>query len=131
VGQYDHVLRRTGWGVRSANKCPTRDEIDELLGLTLDCDPKTRRVVVKNLCPCHVRRDIDDVWRRLLEMADDPDAGVRIDVLSALTDASPPKWSAKVLEVMAARRHDGDRKVRRYVNYLSKRQRRLGRVKVG
>jgi hypothetical protein len=57
MGRYAHVTRRTGWGVPRGAFCPSDDQLRELLGLMLDCDPDVRRVAVKNLCPCHVASD--------------------------------------------------------------------------
>jgi hypothetical protein len=133
MSQYEHVVRRTGWGVPHPDhpSCPTDAEIDELLGLTYDRDPKVRRIAVKNLCPCHVQREIHAVWDRVLAMTGDPDPGVRIDVLHNLTDGSPPELAHAVLASVRRLREDADRKVRRYANYLWERQRRLGIVNVG
>ena len=129
--QYDHVLRRTGWGVPSDDVCPRDSQVDELLRLTFDRDPNVRRIAVKNLCPCHVRREIDSVWDRLLALASDPDPGVRIDAIHALTDGSPPHIADEVVVVVTELKNDAHPKVRRYATYLHERQARLGRVNVG
>jgi vesicle coat complex subunit len=131
VRQYEQVTRRTGWQVPGPEFCPTEQQVQDLLALTQDRDPKVRRVAVKNLCPCHVRRELAPVWQRLLEMTFDADAGVRIDVLHNLTDGSPAELEAQVVAVVQRCLGDPVGKVRRYAAYLRERQIRLARVNVG
>ena len=128
---YEHVVKRTGWGVPPEGATTAPENIPELLDLTCDQSPDVRRVAVKNLCICHVRQHVDAVWARLLELADDTDPGVRIDVLHALTDGSPEELADRVVRVVERRQADPHPKVRRYAQYLRDRQVRLGRVNVG
>jgi hypothetical protein len=131
VRRYLDVTRRTGWQVPPAEFCPTDLQLQDLLSLSRQRDPKVRRIAVKNLCPCHVRRDVPEVWQRLLEMSADPDPGVRIDVLHNLTDGSPADLESRVVAAVEQRLSDPVAKVRRYAAYLRARQIRLARVNVG
>lgn len=131
MGKYRHVTLRTGWAVPRPGFCPSDAELDELLVLSHDRDPNVRRVAVKNLCPCHVQRNVPDVWRRLIELADDRDAGVRLDVLHNLTDGSPPELAQLVKETVERRLRDPDQTVRRYATFLRGKQMRSGRINVG
>jgi HEAT repeat protein len=131
MGKYRYVTLRTGWGVPRAGFCPSDAELDELLALSRDRDPNVRRVAVKNLCPCHVRRNAPDVWRRLIELTDDRDPGVRLDVLHDLTDGSPPELAPEIWAVVERFMQDPDRNVRRYAAFLRGKQMRSGRINVG
>ena len=129
--QDDHVTRSTGFRIPTGEvPRPTVEDIERLLALTNDRDPYTRRIAVKNLCPCHADTT-DAVMERLLELVNDSYPGVRIDVLHNLTDGVPSTYEDSVLAVVAKLRHDPHPKVRRYANYLHERQQRLGRVAVG
>lgn len=131
MGTYDALARKRGIPVPRPDACTRAEDVPRLLELTTDESPMARRLAVKNLCICHVETNEPAVWSRLLEMADDPDAGVRIDVLHALTDGSPDSIAENVIATVEAARTDSHPKVRRYAKYLRERQVRLGRVNVG
>jgi vesicle coat complex subunit len=133
MGQYDHVVRRTGWGVPTPDhsRCASDAEVEELIALTHDHDPNVRRIAVKNLCPCQVQRQVGAVWERMFALTDDPHPGVRIDVLHNLTDGSPPEIADQALAAVGRLRNDPNPKVRRYAAYLHERQERLDTVNVG
>jgi hypothetical protein len=118
------AIERVGVGLPVPGERRTREQVTGFLDLTYDADAKVRQVAVRNLCPCHIKGDIPEVWDRLLEMADDPDDGVRHDVLHTLVDGSPRRLRADVvdaLEVLAkdrtirrARRQFAQEALRRY-----------------
>jgi len=131
MGKYRHVTLRTGWGVPQAGFCPSDMHLDELLQLTQDRDPNVRRVAVKNLCPCHVQRNVTEVWQRLIALSQDRHPGVRMDVLHNLTDGSPAELAAEVCVIVERLTHDPDPTVRGYAAFLRTKQMRSGRVNVG
>lgn len=130
MGRYSGAVTKIGFGIPGPGTCPTQSQIDELLDHTRDEDPKVRRLALKHLCPCRVRRDRPDVWDRVFEMADDSDAGVRMDVVHAMTDGSPRDLADRVRHQLEGMRRDPDRLVRRYVSRTLAAQRRTGRINV-
>ncbi len=131
MGSYDQVVARSGIGVPHPGSRTQSEDIPRLLELTREPTAKVRRVAVKHLCICHVQRHHRLVWRRLLELVDDPDSGVRIDAVHALTDGSPADLAAEVTDAVKRLANDPHPKVRRYARYLHERQLRLGTVNVG
>ena len=131
MGKYTEVSQRVGVELPQPGGRPTDEQLDRLLGLSFDEDPLVRRLALKNLCPCHVRRERTDVWDRVFALADDPDPGVRHDAIHALTDGSPRDLGPRVHAALERARTDPDRKIRRYVRDLRARQRCTGRVNVG
>jgi hypothetical protein len=65
-------------------------EIPELLELSLSSDPEDRLHAASNLCPCHVRRKVDDVWQALYRMMEDEDVRVRRAAWHTLEDGGRP-----------------------------------------
>ena len=131
MGKYDAVRDRTGWGVAgSGDGRLGSSEVDELVGLTRDADPKVRKVALTNLCPCHVRAYFPEAWDRILEMVADPDPQVRSAVVHTLADGSPRHRQTEVLAALEALRNDPERKVRRQVNQVLGQYRRTGRINV-
>lgn len=102
--------------------------MEDLIALTRDPDPRVRRRVLHELCPCELKRNDAVVWDRVLEMVGDPDPKVRSMVLHTLCDGSPGERLADVvraLEVLAA---DEDRGLRRRARDVLAKYRRTGRV---
>jgi HEAT repeats len=131
VGKYEKVSQRVGVELPHPGTCPSDEQLDYLLTLSFDADPKVRRRALKNMCPCHVRRKRVEVWERVFALADDADPGVRHDAIHALTDGSPRELAPRVYAVLERARSDPDRRTRRYVRGLWDKQRRTGRVNVG
>jgi HEAT repeat protein len=131
MGKYDYVASSTGWGVPGPNdRRRSAEEVDELVELTRDPDPRVRKIALNNLCPCHVRADFAHAWDRALQMTEDPDPLVRRAVIHMLADGSPRHRTAEVVEALEHLRNDPDRKVRRQVNDVLRSYRRTGRVNV-
>lgn len=130
MGKYTAAATKIGFTIPGPGTCPTRAQVDELIVHTYDADAKVRRLALKHLCPCRVRRQRQDVWDRVFEMAADPDAGVRMDVVHALTDGSPREMADRVRRQLQDMRLDRDPLVRRYVNRTLATQRRTGRINV-
>ena len=131
MGKYDDVRERTGWGVpTAADRSRTADEIEELIELTRDDDPKVRTIAVTNLCPCHVRADFGAAWDRVLDMTSDPSPIVRRAVVHMLADGSPRHRTTEVAEALEPLRNDSDRVVRKQVNRVLAHYRRTGRINI-
>ena len=92
MGKLDHavavVRERVGVGLPVPGERRTRDQVNGLLDLTYDDDPRVRQVAIRNLCPCHIQSDVPEVWDRLLDLVEDTDEGVRHDVLHTVLDGS-------------------------------------------
>ena len=131
MGKYDDVRARTGWGVPGpADTSRTPEQIDDLIGLTLDEDERVRKIAVTNLCPCHVRADVPRAWDRIIEMRDDPSPLVRRAVVHMLADGSPRERAVEIAEVLDTMKNDRDRDVRRQVNRVLVAYRKSGRINV-
>lgn len=57
------------------------ETISEYIRRTYDPSPLKRKRALKELCPCHVRQDIPEVWQRVFEMLTDDSGIVRDQVL--------------------------------------------------
>ena len=105
-------------------------DIGSFLAMTYDRDPRVRREAVTHLCPCHVTRNHEPVWERLVAMATDPDAKVRNWVLHVLTDGSPRARQAQVVRVLHHLRDDPDPGIRRKARKIQAEFRRTGNLNV-
>lgn len=48
----------------------TENPVEDFLANTASPDPKIRKLYLRELCPCHVQRDIEVVWDRIIQMTD-------------------------------------------------------------
>ena len=64
----------------------TGEMIWKLVDMSKSSSAKDRLVAANNLCPCHVRRRIDEVWEAIYRMLEDEDAGVRRAAFHTLYD---------------------------------------------
>ena len=88
-----------------------RADIADWIVLSFSADAETRCGAVHSLCPCEVTTDAPAVWRRVLELAHDPDANVRYLVVDALCDGSPAHYHREVLEKLELLCEDPDERV--------------------
>jgi hypothetical protein len=101
-------------------------EIPTLLERTYDGDPRVRWRVLSHLCPCHVKRNDEQVWNRAVAMATDSDPKVRNLVLHLLTDGSPRSREFEVVRVLEQLHHDSEPKLRRKARKILAQYRRTG-----
>lgn len=128
MGRLKEASERLGIPLPGDGHRTERGSRTSLLDMTRVGDPSERRVAVRNLCTCHVQADDDRIWERLLEMAHDPDAGVRRDVLHAITDSTPGTRVAAVVETLESMRNDADLRLRRRVRKTLAHYRRTGKI---
>lgn len=106
-------------------------DIRDALAASRDPDPEVRRLAVRELCPCQVKRNDAEVWDRVFEMTRDPDASVRRNALHGLIDGSPASLEARVVATLERMRDDPEPKLRRNVRRILARYRRTGRINEG
>ena len=95
-----------------------RHEIEELLEMSHSPDPKDRKVAANFLCPCHVRRRIEEVWEALYRMLEDDDIEVRRNAWHTLEDGGRPD-DPKLDAIFArAEANETDRQVRNFLKQL-------------
>jgi len=89
-------------------------DIEMLLELARSNDIEDRCYAAQNLCPCHVRRRIDDVWQALYQMMEDPNVRVRRAAWHTLEDGGTPNDPAFLPILQRALIHERDPQIRRF-----------------
>jgi len=107
-----------------------RSEIPEWLKLTRSAKSSERRKALQKLCPCELKSDAPEVWERILQMGEDPDAQVRRWVVHTLCDGSPARYRGEIVSLLEGRYHDPDDKVRKSVRKVLASYRHSGNVNV-
>jgi hypothetical protein len=88
-----------------------REQIVELLVKSESADADDRCEAAENLCPCHVRRHIPEVWTALYRMLEDPDVRVRRAAWHTLEDGGRPEDPALDTILERVRAAETDRQV--------------------
>ncbi|HXW84848.1 MAG TPA: HEAT repeat domain-containing protein [Candidatus Binataceae bacterium] len=107
-----------------------RNEIPDWLELSRSEAVKDRRRAVHALCPCVVKSHSREVWQRMLQMIDDPDAGVRRAIVHALCDGSPAEYAPEIVKALEARYHDPDDSMRKMTRRMLAAHRRTGALNI-
>ena len=101
-----------------------------LLDLTSSPDRRQRLRALRELCPCQVRRNVPEVWDRILQLAHDEDAKVRGTVLHLLADGSPRERLDEVAFAIGRMTQDADEGLRRRARKVMAAYRSTGRINV-
>eukprot|EP01100_Stratorugosa_tubuloviscum_P001324 TRINITY_DN1295_c0_g1_i1.p1 TRINITY_DN1295_c0_g1~~TRINITY_DN1295_c0_g1_i1.p1 ORF type:complete len:117 (+),score=44.81 TRINITY_DN1295_c0_g1_i1:139-489(+) len=86
---------------------------EEIMDGTRDSNANVRVRALRQICPCRVKKEIDELWERVFEMITDEDERVRYQVLHTLCDGSPTHMEEKVVEVLDIFRNDKCEKIKR------------------
>ncbi|KJE97728.1 hypothetical protein CAOG_07833 [Capsaspora owczarzaki ATCC 30864] len=105
-------------------------EFKEFISRTLDPDPRVRKQMLKEMCPCRVRADIDLMWARIIELTSDESDIVRDQALHALGDGSPRAMEATVMEIAERLYNDPSDAVRSKARRMVNAYRRTGKWNV-
>jgi HEAT repeat protein len=108
----------------------TESDIQKLLAQTHSPDAEARAAAVRDLCPCHIKKHIPEVWERMIALADDPDRDVRNQVYHVLGDGSPREYQARIVAAYEKMTQDPDEKLRRKARKLMAQYRSSGKINV-
>lgn len=106
------------------------ETISEYLRRTYDPDPRKRKAALKDLCPCHVRADIPELWERIFELLKDEEGIVRDQALHALGDGSPSHLEERIVEAVEGLYNDPHPDVKKKARRVLNSYRRTGKWNV-
>jgi hypothetical protein len=115
---------------KAGEKCVSGDEIWRYVELSRSEYTKDRLEAAKNLCPCHVRRRIDEVWDALYRMIKDPDVEVRRPAYHTLQDCGKPDDPRLERIFEEVWENESDRQIRGFVKTLSRGREQRERIKM-
>ena len=107
-----------------------KSDIPDWLELTHSPDPRERRKALQALCPCELKSKVTEVWKRVLEMAADPDAAVRRWTVHVLCDGSPALYHGQIVGMLESLYQDPDDRVRRAVRKVLANHRHTGNLNI-
>jgi hypothetical protein len=95
------------------SKIKETEDIDEILEYTRHEHPEVRLSALQQLCPCHVKNNVDEFWNRILEMVDDSEMGIKKQVLHNLCDGSPKERETDIIQAIKKLSREDDKEIRR------------------
>jgi len=101
--------------------------LEQFMEETFSENPITRKAALRDLCPCHVKHDVEQFWKRIMEMTKDPDPNVRYQVLHNLCDGSPLAREEEIIAAIEGMHNDEDKYIRRRVHQVLSNYRRTGK----
>ena len=108
----------------------TENDIQELLAQTYSADAEDRAAAVRELCPCQLKRNLPEVWQRVIALQLDPERCVRTQVLHVLADGSPREYESQVVAAVHQLAQDSDDKIRRNARKVLAKYRKSGNINV-
>ena len=96
-----------------------REQIEELLEFSRSDDVEERIAAATYLCPCHVRRRIEDVWQALYRMLEDSDVRVRKAAWHTLEDGGRPDDPALDQIIERGLKKEPDASVRGFIERVA------------
>jgi len=109
--------------------CSTQAEKPTFAALSSP-DARVRLAFLRDLCPCHVKRNVPAIWDNLLPLVRDADVRIRSTVLHILADGSPRERAEEIAWAIGTMVNDPDRKLRRRVRRVLNAYRRTASVNV-
>ena len=106
------------------------ETVEEYIQRTHNPDPIKRKKALKDLCPCHVKADIPEVWERIFEMCEDEDGDVRDQALHSLGDGSPGHLEERIVAVIEDKYNDPHPNVKKKARRMLNSYRKTGKWNV-
>ena len=104
---------------RLGEKRVGRQELQELLQLSRSSDPADRAHAAEFMCPCHVRKRVDEVWEALYRMLEDDDLAVRKAAWHTLEDGGKPDDPALEEIIQRALTNEPNAHIRNFARSLA------------
>jgi len=100
--------------------------IHDYIERTKDKNASNRKKALKEMCPCHVKKEIPIIWDRVFEMVNDVNPTVRDQVVHILCDGAPKSREVEVIETLEKMWNDPDDRVKKRVRRALGEYRRTG-----
>ena len=109
-------------------QCRDTEDLNDINTLLDHPSARVRVAALEQICPCRIWGfDDEEIWNKVFAMSNDPDLGVRKQVLHTLCDGSPPIFEREVIEAVENFNSEPDRDLRRMAHKVLDHYRRTGK----